>query len=130
MQELIFDNQKQHEATMFASALALTRLASVHQNSTDNKMDISKLDIFVRLQLNKYLIDVEGVIPDETSNDFERQYLEYCCYLISEASGESIDSVIGEIFSVAATHTARLQKPVEVGVVPNDFGIPEEWLND
>ena len=111
--EIIFDEERQKIAIAFASGVALCRLVGIYGSTSEEPVSPSMLDIFIRSD----------------------HYFEYVCGLIADSLNEAgedgtQESIISEIFGVAATHMSEGTFPVRVGVVPSDFSIPESWLEE
>ena len=131
--EIVFDDDGQRVATVFAGGLALARLALTYAARSEEPVSTPLLDIFVRMELNKQS-EPDGT-PVKESPRYDRHYFEYVCTLIADALtelGEEVtpEEVISDVFGIAATHASGGSHPVQVGVVPTDFSIPESWLEE
>jgi hypothetical protein len=131
--EIIFDEERQKIAIAFAGGVALCRLVVMYGSASEEPVSPSMLDIFIRSDLDAQT-ETNGT-PVSESPRYERHYFEYVCGLIAESLNEAgeegtPDTVISEIFGIAATHMSEGNLPVRVGVVPSDFSIPESWLEE
>ena len=131
--EIIFDEERQKIAIAFASGVALCRLVGIYGSTSEEPVSPSMLDIFIRSDLDMQT-ETNGT-PVSESPRYERHYFEYVCGLIADSLNEAgedgtQESIISEIFGVAATHMSEGTCPVRVGVVPSDFSIPESWLEE
>lgn len=129
-EEISFEGPEADVMVAFACGIALARLGAAWTEESDDEVDLSRLDVYLRLDLARRL----GAGEDPTSlesADANRLYLEYACHLLADALGRSVSDVVAEAVGAAATHGVRAFSPVMVGTVPadDDFRIPEDWLN-
>ena len=124
--------EQEHEATIFASGLALGELATLYKMKSGQDFPIAELDCYVRFRIHEALKECpqEGVT-------YERIYFETVCTLLTEdldgfEEMTKNNELVSSFFGAGITHSAQLTNPVVVGVVPRDeeMSIPQEWIDE
>lgn len=131
VEEVSFEGPEADVMVAFACGIALARLGAAWTEESDDEVDLSKLDVYLRAELARRAYENERLTPN-SSQEANRLYLEYTCHLLADAIGCAVTDVISEAIGAAATHGVRSMSPVMVGTVPadEDFRIPDEWLNE